>query len=204
MAFKLEAVRTPSPPGGAGGEGRGEEVPFPIRPSLQLSPRSFLSGREGPLQPGRCFLQGRWKPVLPWRCFRSLKTRRLARPAPLEVHEQVLRHHRKGELLPHRAVSGSLCQRETPGHHRRDGFDLQHRQAASGTEPRSRSEGHEGLGVVRTPGVLCAGQPAFRPELRRAAEVRVLQGRVHRHQHGFEEVGRVFDVSSTNWAIILC
>src|SRR5437667_3019079 len=38
------AVASPSPPQ-KGGEGRGEEAVF--HPSLQLSPRSFLAGREG-------------------------------------------------------------------------------------------------------------------------------------------------------------
>ena len=52
-------IPTPSPPGGAGGEGWGEEAPFPDRPSLRLSPRSFLTGREGSSQTWRCFLQGR-------------------------------------------------------------------------------------------------------------------------------------------------
>ena len=58
-------IGLPLLPGEAGGEGRGEEVPASECPSLRLSPRSFLSGREGSPQKWRCFLQSRWKPALP-------------------------------------------------------------------------------------------------------------------------------------------
>jgi hypothetical protein len=45
--YDWAAVLSPSPPSAAGGEGRGEVALLIGSPSLRLSPRSFLAGREG-------------------------------------------------------------------------------------------------------------------------------------------------------------
>ena len=52
-----------------------------------------------------------------------------------------------------------------------------------GREPRSGTEGDEGLGIVRAALLVEAGHPALRAELRRVPKVRVLLAGMHGGQH---------------------